>query len=118
MADMTASECFICLQPGGRRAAGRELLRGGCACRGTSGFVHTSCAVTAARIQAETWVVCPTCKQFWTGDLQLRLARERYRLHNIAHDPANLDWRDAAIGLIEALGENGKRIHDIVLHDL
>ena len=69
--------CYICYESGGR-----DLLRTGCACRGSVlVHVHYACAVTAARADERLWTNCPTCTQDWTGmELRLRLAREHHRL--------------------------------------
>ena len=68
--------CYICYESGG------DLLRTGCACRGSVPVhVHYACAVTAARADERLWTNCPTCTQDWTGmELRLRLAREHHRL--------------------------------------
>jgi hypothetical protein len=73
-----AGSCYICLE-GASTSAG-ELLRGGCACRGGSGWVHAGCAVRAAQADEDAWDTCPTCKQEWTGRLELWLCREHWRL--------------------------------------
>ena len=51
----------------------------GCACRGDSGHVHVACLVEAAVAQKAhrgfaVWRVCQTCKQSFTGALQMSLA--------------------------------------------
>lgn len=65
--------CFICL------CADEDLLRG-CACRGGAGFAHLACLVAAAQANAETWTRCPTCKQDWTGAVELGLSSARVEL--------------------------------------
>ena len=73
--DDAASTCFICLEP---HSGGPSLLHGGCACRGGSGFGHVACVGKAAQqTNGRMWQECPTCKQHWTGEMQLGLARAR-----------------------------------------
>jgi hypothetical protein len=65
--------CFICLDPCG---SSQHLLHGGCACRGDSGFGHVACIAKAAQeTNDRMWAWCPTCKQRWTGQMELGLAR-------------------------------------------
>jgi tetratricopeptide (TPR) repeat protein len=68
-----AACCWLCL------IDGPALLRG-CACRGSAGFVHVSCLVTAATHDPATWVRCPTCKQDFYGELRRGLATARWEL--------------------------------------
>ena len=72
--------CYICLCEAGpaTRSAGQGLVRG-CACRGTSGWAHLQCMVTAAMCNPTSWTDCPTCKQEYTGAVALGLARARDR---------------------------------------
>ena len=62
--------CWLCLESTGR------LLRG-CACRGTSGFVHARCLAERARCAPEVSDSCPTCMQKFVGELQMAAARAR-----------------------------------------
>ena len=72
--DVDASTCFICLEP--HSGSAQRLLHGGCACRGGSGFAHVACVAKAAQETNERmWQFCPTCKQKWTGEMALGLAR-------------------------------------------
>jgi hypothetical protein len=69
--------CIICLE--GTNTAAQPLWRD-CACRGSAGWVHpVPCLVGAAKQKVETWDTCPTCKQRWTGNTQLTLAKEHLR---------------------------------------
>jgi tetratricopeptide (TPR) repeat protein len=81
--------CWICYErafvaEAGAHSAG-PLLRA-CACRGPdASFSHLPCLVkyagangTASR--RKSWRQCPTCKQDYTGELQLGLARARWEL--------------------------------------
>ena len=63
-------------------SASAALLRG-CACRGSAGHMRVACLVEAAQAMAKMWracPACPTCKQLWTGSLQLALCRARSEL--------------------------------------
>lgn len=81
--------CYICLGD----SSEQELQRG-CACRGESGFVHVACLVeyaTSYQQKEETtcvgtgihpakspWFTCVNCKQMYTGQLQLAMARANW----------------------------------------
>ena len=94
-----AAECFICLEALG------PLLRG-CACRGSAGFVHLSCAVTAAQANSARWHTCPTCEQRWTGRLKLGIARARCDLLAPRNAEADSEVLQAAMDLTWALRES------------
>jgi len=94
-----SAECFICLEEQG------PLLRG-CACRGSAGFTHLSCLVTAAQANAARWHTCPTCGQRWTGRLKLAIARERYDLLIPRTAGADGEVLQAAMDLTWALRES------------
>ena len=66
-----ASCCPVCLESEG------ELLQRGCCCRGDSGVVHLTCMVQVATHAAghQGWWCCGTCKQEFTGAVQVGLAR-------------------------------------------
>jgi len=68
-----ATCCWLCLTDA------PALVRG-CACRGSAGFVHVSCLVTAATHDPATWIRCPTCKQDFYGELRRGLATARWEL--------------------------------------
>ncbi|KAJ8600421.1 hypothetical protein CTAYLR_001471 [Chrysophaeum taylorii] len=75
--------CFICLE-GGR------LLRG-CACRGTAGCVHVDCLAELAQRDKDAaapsrWTHCITCRQGYTGALQLEMARRLWRRNRSESD--------------------------------
>lgn len=95
----TAAECFICLDGQG------HLLRG-CACRGSAGFVHLHCLVTAATVNSARWYTCPTCEQRWTGRLKLAIARARCDLLAPCTAGAEADVLQAAMDLTWALRES------------
>ena len=66
-----ASCCPVCLESEG------QLLQRGCCCRGDSGVVHLKCMVQVATHAAsvQAWWCCGTCKQNFTGAVQIGLAR-------------------------------------------
>ena len=82
--------CHVCLE--GDAAAGggggQQLMHGGCGCRGSAGFAHMRCLVEAAEHNPDSWTDCQTCKNEYTGAVELRLAREHdERAHDgRAHD--------------------------------
>lgn len=72
-----SAACFVCLESTNQEDL--PLWRD-CACRGSAGWAHpVPCLVDAAKQQPMTWDTCPTCKQRWTGNTQLTLAKERFR---------------------------------------
>ena len=64
--------CIICLD------TSPPPIQSGCACRGDSGLAHIACLVRAAASQAQrgsdAWQMCQTCKQYYTGAMQMGLA--------------------------------------------
>ena len=77
-----ARECWVCLEladTGGGAAAPT-----GCACRGSAGRAHLSCLISVARHKTDrqdrhtAWIGCPTCKQYYTGPMDVGLARARW----------------------------------------
>lgn len=68
------AHCYLCLEG----ASEGELIRG-CACRGSAGFAHLACFVQSAKADAtnQRWTKCPTCKQHFTGRVQIGLAEAR-----------------------------------------
>ena len=88
--DASSATCFICLEPHSGPASSQRLLHGGCACRGGSGFGHVPCIAKAAQeTNEDMWQYCPTCKQVWTGQMALGLARAR--VASLASRPEG-DW--------------------------
>ncbi len=65
--------CIICLD------TSPPPIQSGCACRGDSGLAHIACLVRAAASQqaqrgSSVWRQCQTCKQDYTGAMQMGLA--------------------------------------------
>ena len=58
---------------------GAAAAHAGCACRGSAGGAHLSCLVAAAQAKGDgyglAWCTCPTCKQQYTGPINVGLAR-------------------------------------------
>ena len=78
--------CLFCLDRGD---VTDPLLRG-CACRGSFGWTHATCLVRSAEAAREpmlpqphfaAWLFCATCKQGFTGLVQLRLAIALWAKH-------------------------------------
>ncbi len=67
--------CWVCCDGGDSG----ELLSMGCACRGSGGWAHVDCLVQLATCDVERWVSCSTCRQDFTGDMEVSLARARWR---------------------------------------
>ena len=108
---MTAADglprCWICTEGASRTRRGR--LWRSCACRGPdAGFAHLHCLVEAAGYNADTWTTCPTCKQDFTGDLQLRLAQASWRMWvaRDADDGRRLDSADRLAQALQCAGTN------------
>jgi tetratricopeptide (TPR) repeat protein len=82
---MPPPSCWICLEEDSCRQQALGPLQRGCACRGDAGYAHMACLADWARAAQEdahnsqpAWTRCPTCKQDYTGDVQLCLARARW----------------------------------------
>jgi hypothetical protein len=100
--------CFICLE--GTNTEAEPLWRD-CACRGSSGWAHPiPCLVGGAKLKQEIWDTCPTCKQRWTGNTELTLAKEHLR--HMQANPTLLDnterirvYDNLAIALDDCAGD-------------
>lgn len=97
--------CWVCCDG----AAAESLLPMGCACRGSAGFAHLLCLVSAARHNVDSWTTCPTCKQYYTGEVDVGLAKARW---NLVHNrPDNDEERlfvanNLAVALKESADDN------------
>ena len=77
---MTSSplHCHVCLEGHDEaEGGGGRLMHGGCGCRGSAGFAHLLCMVEVAMHNPDSWTMCPTCRQDYTGTTVLGLARAR-----------------------------------------
>lgn len=97
--------CWVCCD--GEDHA--ELLTTGCACRGSSGLAHLHCLVMAAEHNVERWSHCPTCRQEYTGEVDVQLAEMRWALvrDRPAEDPERLFVAsNLAVTRKESAGDN------------
>ena len=75
--------CWVCQFADCDEHPEEPLLSTGCACcrAGSSGGrAHVSCLAGAAAHQEKLWIECPTCKQHFTGAVNIELARARWEL--------------------------------------
>eukprot|EP01046_Picozoa_sp_COSAG06_P002535 COSAG06_NODE_90_length_24779_cov_33.515843_23_plen_438_part_00 len=76
--------CWVCQFADCDEHPEEPLLSTGCACcrAGSSGGrAHVSCLAGAAAHQKKLWTTCPTCKQQFTGTVNLELCRTRWELY-------------------------------------
>ena len=91
-------ECCVCLDAAG------AMCRKGCACRGTSAFVHFECALRSVVAQLRhrgevAWHQCQTCKQSFTGEMCVALADAWLeRVTDEVERQRALNYRALAIG--------------------
>ena len=98
--------CWVCQEGPSELEDPGPLSHGGCACRGTAGFVHFKCLLQAAAADEGTWGECPTCRTGWSGDIKLRLTRAHgSKLKGRA--AGDRERLVAGLDLVAALGENG-----------
>ena len=98
-----ACACIICLE------SDPPPIQSGCACRGDAGLAHVECrAMAAAHRMANTydgWRECSTCKQDFTGAMQVELATSWWS--TVQNLPEDDDWIAAAGTLATALHSQG-----------
>ena len=82
-------ECWVCLEtadPDGVTAAPT-----GCACRGSAGYAHLSCLITAVQHKpAQERDSCPTCKQLYKGPMSAGLSDALLAASDLCR--GTLDW--------------------------
>ena len=110
------AQCLFCLD--GTDAA--EPLVRGCACRGTAGWTHMGCLVKwaeAARAPPPSephfapWIFCQTCKQRFTGLVQLRLAITLWaKFTDAATDGKKLAAASSYAAALSAAGEHAEAV--------
>ena len=105
-ADDEAACCVICLD------SSPPPIQSGCACRGDAGLAHVACRVKAAESQAAekqgcAWWECQTCKQAFTGAMQLGLAEARFTKVR-GREQEDGEWQMAASMMAHALGIQGR----------
>ena len=98
--------CVICLD------SSPAPIQSGCACRGDAGLAHVACRVKAAESQAAekegcVWWECQTCKQAFTGAMQLGLAEARWSKVR-GRKVEDWEWQMAALMMARALGDQGR----------
>ena len=96
--------CWVCCDGGDSG----ELLSMGCACRGSGGWAHVDCLVQLATCDVERWVSCQTCRQDFTGDMEVALARARWcRVQDRPEDDAERLFvaNNLAVTLQESAGD-------------
>ena len=102
----SSASCFICLD-GDDEPCPTPL---GCACRGNAGFAHTACiegAAMADGILSDRWYRCMTCKQAFTGAMELELAIRRWA--RVCDEPKTNKTRlSVAMHLANALDAQGQ----------
>jgi|EP01046_Picozoa_sp_COSAG06_P018239 hypothetical protein len=75
--------CWVCQFADCDEHPEEPLLSTGCACcrpGSSGGRAHVSCLAGAAAHQEKLWYECPTCKQCFTGTVNLELGRARWEL--------------------------------------
>ena len=111
--DTPGGACWCCLEV--TLASTRQSVLRGCACRGSSGWVHVDCLAQAAQITSEVWMTCPTCKQDWHGELLVQLCRAHCRLTDDGRPKEDPEKVMAALELIYALRENDELAESLQL---
>ena len=81
-------KCVVCLEGDDEPTP----IQSGCACRGEAGLVHLECAKASAIHHGDffhsRWYECFTCKQEFTGEVLLALARTLVqRLEDLGNGP-------------------------------
>ena len=103
------SVCWVCCEGD----SDEPLLPTGCACRGSGGQAHLSCLVQAAEHDINTWTLCPTCRQHFTGIAEIGLARARWAKvrDRPEEDPERLFVaNNLAVTLMESAGDPEKAL--------
>lgn len=116
-------ECFICLDEDAD-SWGYPVLHSGCACREDAGFAHPGCIVMnadargkaedesdveiarALQRQGESRQDCSTCKQAFTGRMQLGIATIAWT--QVEDDPRHRHGSSLRLNLAIALRESGR----------
>ena len=98
--------CVICLD------SSPPPIQSGYACRGDAGLAHVACRVKAAEWQAaeknsKAWTRCQTCKQKFTGSMQLGLAEARWTKVR-GREQEDYEWQGAASMMANALNGQGR----------
>jgi tetratricopeptide (TPR) repeat protein len=103
--------CWICMEGEGRSRSAK-LLCTGCGCCGGAGLGHLACLAKYACTRNDDatggwrWSHCPTCKQVYTGEAKLGLARAHWELVR-ARPVEDQEWLQAGRQLAGALRDEG-----------
>ena len=90
----------------------------GCACRGNAGFAHPTCIARVAmadRLQSLRWQKCLTCKQEFTGRMELELAHKWWGKVK-TYGKESLDRLMSGMNLASALSSHGKYVESEAMH--
>eukprot|EP01046_Picozoa_sp_COSAG06_P041691 COSAG06_NODE_5205_length_3640_cov_2.142897_1_plen_251_part_10 len=103
--------CWVCQFAGCDEHPEEPLLSTGCACcrpGSSGGRAHVSCLASAAAHQPILWVQCPTCKQEFTGAVNIELCRARWELcrHRPEADDGRLFALRSLAGAVSDSGDN------------
>ena len=118
--DAAGQTCYICLEGFERRHDENEGVVRGCACRGTSGFVHLSCLVRSAETavqeafdfnrdeaqkleQFSRWGRCQFCHQEYQGPVLGALGWAAWRAYSTLPE-GDLRWIHSLALLAKGLG--------------
>ena len=118
--DAAGQTCYICLEGFERRHDENEGVVRGCACRGTSGFVHLSCLVRSAETavqdafdynrdeaqkieQFTRWDRCQFCNQRYQGPVLGALGWAAWRAYSTLPE-GDLRWFQSLALLAKGLG--------------
>jgi tetratricopeptide (TPR) repeat protein len=110
-----AEVCIICLQ------SDPPPIQSGCACRGDAGLAHVECrAMAAAHRTANSntyngWRECSTCKQDFTGAMQVGLAEAWWSTTQRLREEDD-EWLAAAENLATAHSAEGQHSKAEVLY--
>jgi hypothetical protein len=108
--------CWLCLEEG-EEESGKPLIRN-CSCRGTSGFVHLSCAVKYAEKKSrevyeieeyylvDFFTVCPNCKQDYQGEVRYALAKAQVEFVEKEFKYKHVLYLEAMVYRMIVLNEN------------
>eukprot|EP01046_Picozoa_sp_COSAG06_P007951 COSAG06_NODE_397_length_16244_cov_230.792320_11_plen_470_part_00 len=101
--------CWVCQFTDCDEHPEEPLLSTGCACcrpGSSGGRAHVSCLASAAAHQEKLWYECPTCKQAFTGAVDIELSRARWELCR-SRPEADGKRLNALSSLADALSNSG-----------
>jgi hypothetical protein len=101
--------CWVCQFADCEDHPEDPLQSTGCACcrpGSSGGRAHVRCLAGAAMHQPKLWHTCPTCKQQFTGTLDMDLSCVRWEIYR-SHSEADAERLDALSDLACALVDSG-----------